>query len=241
MKPAKSYFVCTTGRTGSGLLCSSLWQTELAGRPDEFFSGNVTKQYAETWKSTGYLDYLDHAIEFATTENGVFGAKVKAEQIADIEACLGDAGVSFAQTGLDFMLAKLPESKFVWLRRRDTIRQAISLWKARRTGAFNLRSGGPRPGSELPFDRQAIDDDAEKIKKGDAIWHRFFQDRHFAPLELFYEDHLESNWQQTVGDVCRFLAIDLPDSLEIQTDYHRQSDAHSEDMYRRYTRISGAR
>src|SRR3712207_7962398 len=37
MLPEKTYFVCTTPRSGSTLLCETLGLTGLAGRPKEYF------------------------------------------------------------------------------------------------------------------------------------------------------------------------------------------------------------
>ncbi|MGZ5376146.1 MAG: Stf0 family sulfotransferase, partial [Solirubrobacterales bacterium] len=37
MKPARSYLVCATPRSGSTLLCEALKSTGVAGRPEEYF------------------------------------------------------------------------------------------------------------------------------------------------------------------------------------------------------------
>jgi len=47
MKPHTVFIVWATRRSGSGLLCEALWNTGLAGRPDEYFLPGIEKKNSE--------------------------------------------------------------------------------------------------------------------------------------------------------------------------------------------------
>lgn len=136
-------------------------------------------------------------------------------------------------TAIDLVLERLPAPQFVWLKRRDKIRQAISLWKANQTGAFSLRDGDSVP-AEPDFDRDAIEACVQTLRSSDEIFAAFFQARAITPLTLVYEDDLESSWRETVARLLEALGIDLPHGTTIASDYRKQSNAHSERMYELY-------
>src|SRR5690242_19491713 len=100
MHPCCSYLICATPRSGSTLLCEALINTDLAGRPEEYFeslkeSGRPRRpleyftvvENAELIGLLGgsegpppahaasrdYNEYLTRTIEQATTPNGSFG------------------------------------------------------------------------------------------------------------------------------------------------------------------------
>ena len=37
MTPERSYLVCATPRSGSTMVCKALWETGVAGRPEEYY------------------------------------------------------------------------------------------------------------------------------------------------------------------------------------------------------------
>jgi len=53
MKPHTSLIVCATPRTASGLLCDALWNTGLAGRPEEYFcpSDELTEEIVRLYRN----------------------------------------------------------------------------------------------------------------------------------------------------------------------------------------------
>src|ERR1700676_5360074 len=76
MQPPISYLVCGTPRSGSSLLCEALINTEIAGKPEEYFQPRNEIVWSERWSTPNYAEYLASTFKECTTANGVFGAKM---------------------------------------------------------------------------------------------------------------------------------------------------------------------
>jgi trehalose 2-sulfotransferase len=76
MQPDMSYLICCDPRTGSWLLAEGLQFTGIAGVPREFFAKEHEQEWIERLGASTYVDFLEKVIKYATTPNGVFGAKV---------------------------------------------------------------------------------------------------------------------------------------------------------------------
>src|SRR5829696_8149855 len=153
--PSSVYLVCATPRSGSTLLCRALGATGVAGRPEEYFEARpdtgrpaAPRDYfrdaegidlddlvgrdqpppeAPDYSSlAGVADYSEHiarSLERGTTENGVFAAKIMWGHVA----CFADlAGGKPPEL---FEQAFCAPPRYVWVSRRDRVRQAVSLWK----------------------------------------------------------------------------------------------------------------
>jgi LPS sulfotransferase NodH len=201
------YLVCATPRSGSTLLCEGLKATGVAGRPEEYFEavpatgrppapgdylaeledpeahallGNAPPPEAPPYSSLAGVerhdDHLARVRAWGSTPNGVFGAKLMWGHVDD------PAGL-------------FPGSSYVWVRRRDTVRQAISLWRAIQTQSWRdegRSTAGPEPQYRFSAVRYLVD----QLTSQDAAWARFFAER--PVLELTYEE----------------IAADLPRALE---------------------------
>lgn len=230
-----SYLVCATPRSGSTLLCEGLKATGVAGRPEEFFEAvpetgvpRVPEDYlaglddpeahallgADAPEPPWYSARLDGAAwethlarvrEWGTTPNGVFGAKL--------------------------MWGHRPElpfepTHFVWVRRPDVARQAISLWRAMQTQSW--RSEDSRAG-RAEYSESAIRHLAAMLTEHDAAWERFLAGR--PVLELTY-DQIAADLPGTLERTLSHLGIarppDWPPPLPAM---RRQADAASEQWY----------
>lgn len=74
--PRDAVIICGTPRSGSTLLCNALWETELCGRPEEFFGERRIRFNTEDWAVRSPGQYVKHMLESTTTPNGVFSIKV---------------------------------------------------------------------------------------------------------------------------------------------------------------------
>ena len=117
------------------------------------------------------------ARERGTTPNGVFGAKM-------MWAYLGD----FREHGEpeEQLLADAPGPAVVHVERRDTLAQAISLWRALQTRAVARR--GPRRRGEPVFHAGAIVHLKHRLEVHAAAWRGWFAERGIEPLEIVYEE-----------------------------------------------------
>ena len=79
--PDRAYLLVGWPRTGSSVLAEALTATGVLGRPQEYFWRLVEHRHAEELDVPMPLDdhydlYLDRALRFGTTPNGVFAAKM---------------------------------------------------------------------------------------------------------------------------------------------------------------------
>src|SRR5947209_13992998 len=85
-KPRITYMICSTGRSGSTLLCSLLTNTGVMGVPHEYFNLSRHGQFLIKRlkdRADGEIpmeEYFDALVKHRTTPNGVFGIKAHINQ-----------------------------------------------------------------------------------------------------------------------------------------------------------------
>ena len=244
--------MCATPRSGSTLLCEALAATGVAGRPREEFeqlshSGlrRSPREYfadlddpsiggllpaepvdAGTPLPDGpYDDQVRVAIERGTTPNGVFATKLMWGYLNDfLTRTDGDLGVTFG------------DPAYVLVRRRDTVRQAISLWRAIQTQSWR-RGSESGAGNEAistvepVFSAAAIAHLRDQLLEQEASWVAYLHD----PLTLVYEDFAH-DLDGAVRNVLDHVGIEPPADLEIAVPMQRQADALTDDWVRRFER-----
>jgi LPS sulfotransferase NodH len=247
--PRLSYLVCATPRSGSTLLCDVLASTGVAGRPQEFWEAlpgtGLPRQPREYLPGldddaagvelppvrTGaplppFRERLAAAFRDGTTANGVFGAKVMWGYLQPV------------LDGLDGEPeAALPDLHYVLVRRRDKLRQAISLWRAIQSQEWS-RHHHPCDGAEAPelvYSSAAIDALQAQLAEQEAAWESWLAARPRPPLLLDYEDYAEEP-QTAVAAVLDHLGIAHPGDMPASTRMRRQSDGLSDDWRRRHVR-----
>jgi len=239
MGPA--YLVCATERSGSTLLCELLAGTGVAGRPEEYFeflsaTGRVRqpREYFPADADPAILELLAplapplpnvpwerrlaDARERGTTPNGVFGAKMMWAYLPDFLA----HGEPEEQLG---------PLRWVHVERRDTLAQAISLWRAVQTEQWRAKD---RDSDVEPvFHAGAIAHLKRRLEEHAAAWREWFAERAVEPLEIVYEEFA----QDPTPTICRVLdhtgvpsqGIDVP-----APPMRRQSDRRSQEWVDRF-------
>jgi LPS sulfotransferase NodH len=238
-----SYLVCATPRSGSTLLCEGLKATGVAGRPEEYFEALPATGRPRT--PADYLDGLDdpeaHALlgdspppdpppyssrldgaslqdhlarvrAWGTTPNGVFGAKVMWGHVDDPAALVRDA-------------------RYVWVRRHDTVRQAVSLWRAMQTQSWRSDAS---PGGHAVYSFSALRHLVDLLASHDAAWVRFFA--RVPVLELTYAE-IARDLAGALERTLAYLGIERPpDWPPALPPMRRQADALSEQWAEAYAR-----
>jgi LPS sulfotransferase NodH len=143
--PGAAYVICATPRTGSYLLCDALARTGVAGRPTEHLSGTYQRFYEKRWHTGSYAEYLDRALAEGTTPNGVFGTKLHRHQLDHVVRQVTGEKVSPPQVGAEVVRQLLGEAAWVFLRRRDTVAQAISYTRSMQTDVWWEADYRPAP------------------------------------------------------------------------------------------------
>jgi trehalose 2-sulfotransferase len=243
--PRLAYLVCATHRSGSNLLCQSLWHTERAGFPQEAFSPKWATRAADEHQlgvapEQSFYGYVRRLMEVRQTENGVFGAKIMWKHLAHFRTEIerdaswpGKPGLSDA----DLLRSVFPQLRCIWMRRRDAVRQAISLVKAKQTNIYNsmqlAHRESPDP-STLAFDFAAIDKEVRRFRKEDESWGKMLKASGLPIYEVIYEE-FPQNFDRTVRDLLRFLGETVPDDYAAKkAAYERQSDSVNDEWYDRY-------
>ena len=74
--PTLSYWICSTPRVGSTLLCHLLASTGVAGKPEEFFLEENVETKKDLWGVASFDEYLEAVFQKGSSPNGVFGVKM---------------------------------------------------------------------------------------------------------------------------------------------------------------------
>jgi trehalose 2-sulfotransferase len=238
---APAYLVCATERSGSTLLCELLAATGVAGRPEEYFESlsatgraRQPREYfpadadpeilallaplqaplpAVRWEAR-----LADARRRGTTPNGVFGAKMMWAYLPDF----------LAHGNPEQQLGPL---RWLHVERRDTLAQAISLWRAVQTAQWRAEDRDSEV--EPVFHAGAIAHLKRRQEAHAAAWRTWFAERGIEPMEIVYEEFA----QESETTICRVLEhIGVPsEGVRVPSPpLRRQADARSQEWVDRF-------
>ena len=236
-RPARTYVVCSTPRSGSGLLVRGMAATGLAGTPAEYFNVNQRGPLAARWGAgDSVARYVTALRRHRTSPGGVLGVKLHWDQLEQLRAeVLGlPPGEPGFELSADFLLGLLPGARFVHILRRDVERQAVSLWVALSTGVWSLRRGaraGPAPA--VPYSFAAIDQCRTMIVNSELHWDRFFRSNGIEPVRVVYEDLAEA-YPATIAAVVQRALGTRPAAPVPAPDSHVQHDERAGALLARY-------
>lgn len=235
------YVICSTPRSGSTLLGHGLWTSGLGGKPAEYFNRVRYPTLMRRWRtlppplltlaelvgsrlsalslSRALLSrYTRDLVRYRTGDNGVFGVKIHHSQYAREIAPLP-------------LGALLPGARFVYIRRRDTVRQAVSLLKARQTRRYRATQQAHGVAS---YDFQALRASHREIEAEERGWQSTFARQAMRPLSLTYED-LVDDYPSTVLSTLRFIGVDTPRGFRLPAPtITKVADTLSEEWVARY-------
>ncbi|QYJ17260.1 hypothetical protein Rxycam_03102 [Rubrobacter xylanophilus DSM 9941] len=199
--------------------------------------------WAEIWGVSRFEEFLDRTIAEATTPNGVFGTKIMWAYFRDFVRLARRSRRAWQVSPCGVPAAVFPNlRRYVWIRRRDTVRQAVSLWRALQSWRWRQddEEEDEEEGVRLRFSFAAIDHLKLRIDEHNAAWRNFFRGCGVEPVEVVYEDFVR-DYEGTVVRVVRELGIPTPEGVRVvRPRMRRQSDGLSEEWARRYLEIRGA-
>jgi LPS sulfotransferase NodH len=258
-----SYLVCATQRSGSTLLCELLRATDVAGVPDEYFetlrSTGLPRQPRQYFEDESVQDIAErlpptmpgnpeqpgefepwfrYVLQRGSTLNGVFGAKMMWNYLDEFKLRMAELpgldGLSFNER-LD---AVFPRLKIIFMRRRDKVAQAVSLWKANQTQQWRTESESDSEVIETEevlgaeYDYRAIEYLLNELHLWDARWEEWFHATGREPIRVFYDEFTVSR-AATIGRVLDALGIDPP-APQGKKPMRRQADERSRDWVARF-------
>ena len=201
--------LCATHRTGSNLLEQYFRATEMAGKPREYYGLELAAELAQAKNLPDpdrcFLDYHRAILDKWTGPNGVFAAKIMWSHLEIVHARVAadPQGASF--TGLTpwQTVTKLhPSPKVVWMTRKDKVRQAVSMVRAKQTGVFStahLDTGRKQEATPAEYDFHLIKFYLEKFTKEDELWEALFKEAKVSPVRVVFEDFIKNPQDATIG------------------------------------------
>jgi LPS sulfotransferase NodH len=244
MKPKISYLICTTPRSGSWLLSDALQMTGLAGRPREYFSPALESEWLKRCQAStpsSYADFVVMVKENGTSPNGVFGCKLHWYHFQHLVAKLREFDDTGASTEAELVARAFPELRYIWLFRRDKVRQAVSYYRASRAGQrweIQSSANGHRPDvKDVPFDYAGIDRLRDTLLLHESNWRQFFEASQITPLKVAYED-LARDYRTAILLLLNAIGVPVPPNLEIfRRRLKRQADENLECWVKRYREL----
>jgi trehalose 2-sulfotransferase len=190
-RPAdRGYAICTSGRSGSNLLCQCLSSTGVLGHPLEYFNGAGRRML-------GYPDFpdepdkqIDCILTIGATANGIYGTKVFPSQLDLVKTATR-------------WTPRLPNLKFIRLKRRDLLGQAISSLRAAQTNQWRSTMAAQ---TSAVYDGAGIYERLRAAARDYARWDIFFARNGIEPTVIAY-DELIADPQAAVDKVADLFGL----------------------------------
>ena len=161
------------------------------------------------------MAYVDRVLRDNTTPNAVFGTVVMWSYFDRLLELLREVLEYKDLNRAGLIAAILHEPKYIWLRRRNRVEQAVSWGIACQTGVWAQKTGEKPQARSVPkFDFKVIDEWCNRIAQHETAWANYFRENQIEPLTLFYEDVAQDNCC-AVETVLEFLGVPLPTGVTI--------------------------
>lgn len=225
-----AYLVCASQRSGTEFLCTSLEDTGVAGRPPGalFDIGVATYSTVESFRSA-----VRRTVGETTGPNGVCCQRMFWNGLQPFLDNARRDRVTHAKPDHDVIADLLCSTvHYVWLKREDKLRQAISFWRA--TAGPSGREQWRKPThpeeavSTPAFDRDAVAKFVKLLSEQDDLWQGWFDNNSIKPLVVTY-DELLAERHATIRRVLGALGLnpDAADGLR-PARVQRQADEHTD-------------
>lgn len=202
-------FLCFTNRCGStwiGTLLSEVgvFPSRTDGKKNfEFFNSDSIISISREANLGSMRDYISHLNRHFQGEVGCFATKISVDQLAWI-------------TRVGLVRDMMPRPRFLFVRRRNTLAQAISFSIALQTHRWTSNHYGNsadpefRPGEILELHRM--------ILTANAHFKAYFQLHDIKPLEIVYEDMVGKETEVLIR-VGNLLGTELHDRVEREENF----------------------
>ena len=211
------YIICSTPRSGSTLLGDYLLTSGVAGVPYEYLNDSHIAAHGERTgrQITDLADYLGQVEPLRTTPSGVFGMKAHYRQTATI--------INSRERLVPFLRRF---QKIIRIVRRNKLAQAVSAYRALKTGFWTRRheelAGGQSPVA-ISYDAGGIAEALSNSIAEEKGWESAIAATGQKALVVAYED-LVANPDRTLEQVFTFLEIPALLPIRLKSKLQRQGD-----------------
>jgi LPS sulfotransferase NodH len=220
LRNTRFYTIAFTMRSGTNVLCDYLGANGL-GRPTEYFQhpyGVANKRLYDEFNVPvdDFVGFLEQLIA-RRSQNNIFGSKITWDHKNVLQAEMAK------YVGMPDSCNIFPGNSWIYVSRGDKISQAISLWRAKKSGSWTSRDQTPankigqalqslrgKPGAAEPsaeqraaypeYDFHAILYSLFVMLAEDHMWQDFFNRNVIKPLMVTYEA-FEAAPQKVVCDI----------------------------------------
>jgi trehalose 2-sulfotransferase len=241
-KPWLSCVICSLPRSGSTLLSSALEETGYAGRPDEYF-GRKESGYADKWslpKEYTLRSFLRKMTAGSMTPNGVSAVKIHLHDFMHvIQRAREESGETLSER--DLLEACFPGPRYIFIHRKDKIRQAISFLRALDSLQWQRLHTEPvsKRMAVLNIDIKRVAPMAQMFREQETEWRRFFLRNNLTAHDVIYED-LADDYYGTVLSALEYLGVTPVTDVRLGPPrLARQSDHLTEEAVAAYLSQAG--
>ena len=228
------FFIATMQRSGFHFLKSLISSTKKVGRLDEFLlplqrlRREKREELTDQEVYAGFRDAYNLSIE-NNPEGVLWGTQVTRYQLR------------FLERFFKMAVVELSELKWIWLQRRNKVRQALSAIKMHKRGLSGLRIDSPpervkQASLEVAVGEEELIQYTINFLSADLVWDTFFKSCSITPHIVVYEDFINpSAWEITVKEILDFLGVDYQLPLDVSTktiQLSKESDI-SPEVYKR--------
>ena len=210
----KSYLLFCHPRSGSNLLASLLASIE-CGNPQEFWQTD----------EVNYEDILRRG-----TAGGIWGGWIHwgaLGRLINMVKTVNQKSLSFT----DGLYELFPNLNFIYLSRRNKLRQAISWTKLADKGKpYHIKA--PQKETSFEVDKIKLDQKIKQLWKEEHDFEMFFEVHAISVCRIFYENLIEKEARQnTVQYILNFLNVSYSAPLKLKTPYYKIGGEETERIY----------
>ena len=195
-----------------------------------------------SWRPPDFERLLEEALRKGTTGNGVMGTKIMWAYFRDfVRLARRTPGLENVRPR-DVPGCVLPNLRgYVWIRRKDTTRQAVSLWKALQTQQWRRDTDEDVGARGLRFSFPAVNHLKMRIDEHNAAWQSYFDEYGLEPTKVVYEEMVE-DYEGTLLRLLDEIGVPIPENFAVeQPRMKRQADEISEEWVGLYDERAAAK
>lgn len=219
----KLYFVCFVPRSGSNHLCSMLEKHGL-GTPAEFYYPYKLIDRFTYWHKR-LPRYFNRNAKINEEEyfNCILGIQ---KSIAGIKVSWDAMNIVYTEIGNTIQKMR---PKFIYVTRRDKIRQAISWAISLETNIWSSDDLINKPKPKPKFSRQKVDECLQFIQNDEDRFEQFFKSNDC--FRITYEEFDDKH----IKEIADYLNVEINyRRLQVMDNYVKTGDGTNEEWYRQY-------
>ncbi len=228
---SRNYVIFFVPRSGSSWLTDLLAGTCLLGEPEEWFNPNFVQAIAMGMNANRPYDYVKMLKRKKRSAGGIFGAEITYFQLARLGS-------------FDLLDALGPDTRFFYLRRRNLVKQAISLYKAVESTVFHnkgtITDEMNAKIESVKYDRDALTHWTNHVLQHELGFEGFFQKHGLSPLRLYYEDIVTDPAATAALFLRELLANRAPETYMVRSSHQPIATAANSDFEEQFRRESRA-